>query len=423
MSTSSTSTTYKAGPAAAQRLAAPKQKARFGHAVVIGGSIAGLTAAGVLSDHFTRVTIVDRDSPPDRREFRRGVPQTRHAHRLLPRGQMILEQQFPGLVDELRAWGAITVEKGTDIAFDYDEGWRAGPSRPEQASLSCSRPLLESALYRRVASIPGITFMHGYEAAGLMVDDAGERVTGLRLNGRGSQIATRQLRADLVVDASGRHSKAPQWLDALGYAAPEEWSVNAVGGYATRIYQRPDDYQGEWKAMYVAPTPPDGTRGGIIIPIEGNRWHVTLIGLAGDYPPHDEEGFLDFARSLPTPRFYEALQAGVPLTRPKGFRGTASRVRRYDTLPRYLEGFLVLGDAAYILNPVYAQGMTAAMIGSRALDKTLARQPRERLAGLAPAFQKKLSRSLNRLWHTVTAQDWQWPATTVTDNSDAIYLN
>ena len=74
----------------------------FGHAVVIGSSFAGLTAARVLSDYFNQVTIIDRDGSLDPIEFRRGAPQTRHAHRLPPRGQMILEQQFPGLVDELR---------------------------------------------------------------------------------------------------------------------------------------------------------------------------------------------------------------------------------------------------------------------------------------------------------------------------------
>jgi 2-polyprenyl-6-methoxyphenol hydroxylase-like FAD-dependent oxidoreductase len=155
--------------------------------------------------------------------------------------------------------------------------------------------------------------------------------------------------------------------------------------------------------------------------LEGNRWHVTLVGVAEDYPPLDEVGFLEFARSLPTPRFYQAIKETRPLTRPAGFRRTASRVRRYDNLPQYLEGFLVYGDAAYILNPVYAQGMTAVAIGSQALDQCLAQQPQGDLTGLSRAFQKQLSRSLSRLWRTITSQDWQWPATTVTDNGDDIH--
>ena len=406
-------------PESSSQTALYKEK-KFGHAVVIGNSIAGLTAARVLTDHFARVTIVDRDISPHPAEFRSGVPQTRHAHRLLPRGQIILEQQFPGLVGELLAHGAVAVDAGKDISFDYEGGWRTVHSRPNWVSLSCSRPLLESTIYRRLAAFPNIHIKQGYEAIGLQVDEKNERVTGLRLQCRRCQSADIELPADLVVDASGRNSKAPQWLASLGYTPPEEWLVNSFAGYATRIYQRPDHFHDSWQTLYVRPTPPDGTRGGIIVPMEGNRWHVTLVGVAEDYPPLDETGFLDFAQSLPTPQFYKAIKATKPLTRPAGFRGTANRVRRYDTLPRYLEGFLIYGDAAYILNPIYAQGMTAAAIGSQALNQCLAQQPQGDLTGLAHAFQKQLSHSLSRLWHTVTSQDWQWPATTITDNSDDI---
>jgi flavin-dependent dehydrogenase len=283
--------------------------------------------------------------------------------------------------------------------------------------------LLESTIHRRVASFSNVHFRQGYEVTSLLVNGKHERATGVRLRRRGFPSAQMELAADLVVDASGRHSKAPRWLAGLGYTPPEEWSVDAFGGYTTRIYERPHDYEEDWKTMYIPPTPPDGTRGGIIVPLEGNRWQVTLVGVSGDYPPQDEEAFLRFAKSLPTSRFYDAIKQARPLSSPAGFRGTASRVRRYDELPRYLEGFLVVGDAAFILNPVYAQGMTAAAKASQALDQCLAEQPRGDLTGLSRAFQKQLNRSLNPLWKIVTSQDWKWAATTVNDNGDRIYLN
>ena len=399
-----------------------QNNARFGQAIVIGSSIAGLMAARVLTDYFNQVTIIERDVSPDPVEFRRGAPQTRHAHRLLPRGQMILEQQFPGLVDELLANGAVAVDAGQDITFDSRGQWQTAPSRAHWVSLSCSRPLLESTIYRRLTALPNVQVMPGYEVTGLLVDDKKEKAAGVRLQCRRCQSEI-ELPADLVVDASGRNSKAPKWLESLGYIPPEEWSVDSFAGYATRIYERPADSNDSWQTLAVRPAPPEGTRGGIIVPLEGNRWHVTLVGVAEDYPPLDEAGFLEFARSLPTPRLYKAIKETRPLTKPAGFRRTASRVRRYDNLPHYLEGFLVYGDAAYILNPVYAQGMTAVAIGSQALDQCLARQPQGDLTGLSRAFQKQLSASLGRLWHLVTSQDWRWPATAVTDNSDDIYLN
>jgi 2-polyprenyl-6-methoxyphenol hydroxylase-like FAD-dependent oxidoreductase len=398
-------------------------KTRFDHAVVIGSSISGLLAARVLSDYFDRVTMIDRDGPPDPLEFRRGAPQTRHAHRLLPHGQTILEQLFPGLVDELQAQGAVPVDNSQEITIDYQGHWHTARPRPNPVSLSCSRVLLDSTIYQRLAALPNVHILQGYEVIGLQVDDLHERVTGIRLQCRRCRSGEIELAADLVIDTSGRNSKAPQWLESLGYMPPEEWSVDSFVGYATRIYERPADFDESWKILYVAPTPPDGTRGGVIIPIEGDRWHVTLLGVAEDYPPVEDDAFLEFARSLSTPQLYEAIQDAKPLTRPVGFQRTASRLRRYDKLPRYLEGFLVCGDAAYILNPLYAQGMTAAAIGSQALDQCLARHTQDNLTGLSHAFQEQLSRSLSHLWHMVTTQAWHWSATTVTDNRDEIYLN
>jgi flavin-dependent dehydrogenase len=173
--------------------------------------------------------------------------------------------------------------------------------------------------------------------------------------------------------------------------------------------------------MYIKPSPPDGTRGGILIPLEGDRWHVSLVGIAGDYPPIDEEGFLAFARSLPASQLYEAIQEAEPLAKPYGYRRTDSRVRHYDQLPSYLEGFLVSGDAAYTLNPLYVQGMTTAALGSLALDASLKAQRQQAvgdLTGLAGTFQRKLSQALAETWRMVTSHDLRWPATQIIETPD-----
>jgi 2-polyprenyl-6-methoxyphenol hydroxylase-like FAD-dependent oxidoreductase len=141
--------------------------------------------------------------------------------------------------------------------------------------------------------------------------------------------------------------------------------------------------------------------------------------MARDYPATDEQGFLDFARSLPTSRLYEAIKDAEPLSKPCGFRRTEHRVRHFDRLPRYLEGFLVAGDAAYALNPVYAQGMTAAAMGSLALDHALKQQQIKAgsdLTGLAKSFQKQLSKAVAATWAMGTREDQRWPATEVAEN-------
>lgn len=395
------------------------------HAVVIGSSIAGLTAAKTLANHFAQVTLVERDAPIFELDFRSGVPQARHAHTLMPRGQEILETLFPGLLDELIAGGAVTVDIAKEVAFYTAGVWHTPRPRSQNLSVSCSRPLLESVIYRRVTGLPQVDVMRGYRAVGLVADESGRRVVGVRLRtGRGAGSQELVQTADLIVDASGRQSQAPKWLASLGIMPPEEWRINAFVGYATRIYQQPADFNEDWKRLYVRPTPPDGARGGILLPEENGRWVVTLVGIAGDYPPTDPDGYLAFARSLPTQRLYHAIKDAKPLSAPFGFRRTENRVRRYDKLPCYLEGFLVCGDAVCALNPVYAQGMTAAVLGSHALDAILSAH-RSRLAvgdvtGLAGAFQKQLRDTTDHLWSMSTRKDWDWPITEVTDDVETL---
>ena len=76
------------------------------HAVVLGGSLAGLAGAAVLAQRFERVTIVERDGLPQTGQQRKGVPQGRHVHVLLPAGLRALAELFPGVLDDLRERGA-----------------------------------------------------------------------------------------------------------------------------------------------------------------------------------------------------------------------------------------------------------------------------------------------------------------------------
>lgn len=386
------------------------------HAIVIGGGVAGLLAARVLSDHFADVTIVERDDLTQSRDFRRGVPQARHPHTLLLRGQAILEQQFPGLVDDLCAQGAIQIDARRDVAFYTGGQWHLARRHATSVSLTSSRPLLEGTLYDRLTARPNVRVMANYEAVGLAVEDG--HVAGVRLRSRHSPSAIGTpftLSGDLVVDTSGRASRAPRWLAEWGYTPPRETTIDAFAGFSSRIYRRPAHVAGTWQVMFVRPTPPFSSRGGIIIPLEGDRWHVALIGMAGDYPPTDEAEYLEFARSLPTPAFYEAIEDAEPLTRPRGSRRTENRMRHYHELPRHLDGFLVSGDAVYALNPVYSQGMTAAAMGGLALQRTLNVHRRSRaagdLTGLAQRFQQYLHEAVVETWTMDTQADEQWPTT------------
>ncbi|HET8844350.1 MAG TPA: FAD-dependent monooxygenase [Ktedonobacteraceae bacterium] len=363
------------------------------HALVIGGSMAGLLAGRVLTDHFDQVTIIDRDRFPQEPTFRKGVPQARHPHVLLRRGQIILEQLFPGLEAELAASGALLVDWGQDTSWLTFLGRM--PRFPSGlTTYACSRNLLEWLIRRRLTASASVQVLQACEVIGLVGKCSNSGVGGVRLRFReGGSI--QECQADLVVDASGRQSHAPEWLEALGYARPQETIVNTHVGYASRHYQLPPDFAPDWKIMLVQSKQPEGSRAAIISTVEGNRWIVTLIGGAGDDPSTDEDGFLAFAQSLPNAVVSDALKDAQPLSPIYGYRYTENRLRHYERLSQWPEGFVALGDAVCSFNPGSSQGMTIAAMGALTLETCLREQRRRNpdgdLTGLPERFQKALA--------------------------------
>ncbi len=395
------------------------------HALVIGGSIAGLLAARVLADHFDRVTIVDRDRFPSQPEWRPGVPQSHHVHALMSGGQQILEQLFPGLTAELANAGAPEVDWTADCQALVLGGW-APCFTSGIVTRPCSRNLLEWLIRRRLAANSNVRFLEECQVTSLLSDTSNTSVTGVQVSccsasERDSDATAARawqdmpIPAQLVVDASGRTSKAPKWLETLGYAPPQETVVNSFLGYASRWFKRPTGFQADWKALVIMSKYPDSKRSCTLYPVEGDRWVVTVGGIGRDYPPTDPDGFLDFARNLRTPIIYEAIKDAEPLSPVYGYRRTENRRLHYEQLSRMPENFVVIGDAACAFNPIYGQGMTVAALGALTLDKCLKdqsqRQPTGNLIGLTRSFQKQLAKVNASPWLAATGEDFRWPTT------------
>jgi hypothetical protein len=219
----------------------PPSRGRIGdHAVVLGASMAGLLAARVLADAYAQVTVLDRDQLPHTGTHRRGVPHGRHVHALLASGQQALEELFPGLTADLVASGA---PAGDLLA---NGRWCLNGHRLRQAPaglvvLCASRPVLEGAVRARVRALPNVTFLDSRDIVGLAATPDGSRVTGARVLRRAGRAAEEVLGGDLVVDATGRGSRTPIWLEALGYARPDTEQVRIGLGYATGTYRLPAD--------------------------------------------------------------------------------------------------------------------------------------------------------------------------------------
>ncbi|WP_445637877.1 FAD-dependent monooxygenase [Nostoc sp. DSM 114161] len=382
------------------------------HAVVIGGSIAGLLAAKVLTKYFERVTVIERDNFRQEAEHRHGVPQSPHVHTLLKRGLQALEELFPGIEAQLADLGASAIDWGNDLPWLGFAGW-APRFNSGLITHTCSRNLLEQTIRQRLAAQDNLVFMQEGQVVSLLSSSDRTGVTGVRVRFR-NQPET-DLTADLVVDASGRNSPAPQWLETMGYTPPQETVINSFLGYASCWYEPPKNLQYDWQCLYVTVQPPNHNRGGVIYKVEGNRWILTLIGVGKDYPPTDKDGFLEFARSLRSPAIYEAIKEAQPLSSIYGYRRTENRLRHYEKLKRLPEGFVLVGDAVCAFNPVYGQGMTVAALDALTLDRCLNQQlsnhPDGNLIGLSRHFQKQLSKIIAVPWLMTTGEDLRWHTT------------
>ena len=386
------------------------------HAVVLGGSLAGLMTARVLADHFAHVTLIERDVYTENCETRRGIPQANHVHGLMLRGRQVLEQFFPGLQDEMIADGAPLVDMCNEVAWYTRAGW--GVRFPSELKvLTFTRPMLDLYVRRRVSTIPNVRIMDNTDVLGLVPGATKDQLAGVLICPRNTDADRRvaqQLRADVVVDTTGRASRAPRWLSDLGYETPEEIVIDANLGYASRLYRIPDNFNADWTCTFVQAAPPERKRGALLFKVEGNRWLVTLVGGGGDHPPSDELGFLAFARSLPIFTIFDAISGAEPLSPIKTHRATQNRLRRYERteLP---DNFLLLGDAVCAFNPVYGQGMTVASLGVLTLQNTLREQQQLHgngsLKGLSRRFQKRLAKINQAPWMMATGEDYRYPET------------
>lgn len=360
--------------------------------------MAGLLAARVLSEHFDEVILLERDQYPQNATPREGVPQARHLHALLARGHQIVEDLFPGISEDWCQAGGEFLDVGKDFAWRTPKGW--GVRFPSGIRmLAGSRPLIDLVIRRRLEDLRNVAVVESAMVDTLTASDSRDRVTGVTVRTPGGEV--QQLEADLVVEASGRMSRAPEWLSALGYQPPRESVVNAHLGYATRLYRRTPKHR-DWRALFVQAAPPGQTRAGIAFPIEGDRWIVTVCGGGGDYAPLEERDYLDFVRSLPDPQLYDLVRTCEPLGPIIGYRRMENRWRHYEGMRQRPENFVVLGDAVCAFNPVYGQGMTTAALAALVLRECL-RDPVR--TGMSARFQCRLARVIRVPWMLAAGED------------------
>ncbi len=368
-------------------------------AIVIGGSIAGLLTARVLSDFFEDVVLIEKDKYVEGGKIRNGTPQAHHIHVLLAKGREIFQDFFPELEKDLIKKGANKIDFLNDIRYRLPSGW-APRFNSGIVTFACTRTLLENTIRHQIQKIPKIKIEQGEQITSFVL----EKPNKISLKTKDGK----EIHGDLIVDCTGRNTKSPSWLEDIGFPKPKETKINSFVRYSTRRYI-PSQKDRKWKMLVILNKPISNPRLGGIYPIEGGKWLVGLYSIGNEYPPTDDDGFLEFTKHLESMELYDALKDAVPDSKIHGYQVQGSRKYHYEEMPRWPENFIVLGDAVAIFNPYYGQGITSAALGAETLGDMLKND--EVKNDFTRKFQKRLSMTISLPWTLGTSEDLRWPTT------------
>jgi 2-polyprenyl-6-methoxyphenol hydroxylase-like FAD-dependent oxidoreductase len=377
------------------------------HAIVMGGSIAGLAAAAALSSRFTRVTLLERDEDSGAKPHR-GAPQVNHPHVLLARGRRALEGLMPGLFESMAADGAKSIDFSRDAKWFTHGNWKISTPSDLMVSMQ-SRPLLDEHVRRRVRALGNVELRFG-----VGVDEPiHERPNGSHRPGRVCGVRLRdgtELRADLVIDATGRGSRSAVWLEGWGYGEVPEQQLEIGLAYVTGEFELAPGVQVPSTFVGINQVPPSDSnalvnkRGGYIVETEKGRSLVTLFGYHGDHAPTDIDGFRAWSSTLAQSAIHDALD-GARLVGPLRRFGFPRQVRRrFETLPSLPSGYLVMGDAACNFDPTFGQGMSVAAVQAELLGNLIGKRSTARI-------QRRLARVANIPWDMTCAEAHRWAET------------
>lgn len=370
------------------------------HAIVIGGGITGLAAARVFSDRGARVTVLERDAEPETATpgeaftswKRKGAPQVRHSHAFLGRLRSLLRDRYPDLLEALRAAGAAELDMLERPPLTLPR-LRPEPGDADLVALGCRRTTFEWVVRRNVLARPGVVLVAGAQVSALLADPT-ERptVTGVRYTAGGEE---HTLAADLVVDASGRHSKALDWLAAIGAPSPAEKTESSGVVYYTRFYRLRDGAEPPPPSRYPAAADYNWIKYAIF-PADDRTFSITFaVPLA--FPRLKVlarvEAFEEMSRALPAlvpwidPARAEPI--GDPEHPVQAMGGLINRLRRFTANGQPVAiGFFALGDAAYCTNPLYGRGCAQAFLHADLLGQALDEHPAD-LAAAAMALDRR----------------------------------
>ncbi|WNC74176.1 2Fe-2S iron-sulfur cluster-binding protein [Thalassotalea psychrophila] len=382
------------------------------HAVVIGGSMAGMMAAKTLSKFFDKVTVLERDShhPMETEIYRPSTSQAHHAHHLLQGGQRVVNDLFPDYTDDFAKAGGNVVDASRDYRMYTNDGWKV----VYDSGISvCAgrRSLLEGVMRQQLEKTPSIDYRYNAKVEDVLIDQPSNRITGVVLKeGLNPKVENYTLEADLVVDASGKNTPLPALLNSHGYSLPRESHMELNCLYTTVLYRVPEHLRNsDFTVMAIANHRPQETDMGYAgFYGDGSTLLVTTIQLFCDQVPRDHAAFKAVTKGLAQPHIYELVNACEPITEPESFNYPTMVRNHYEEMNSVPEGFVCVGDAFASADPVSGAGMTKAAKEVELLGEALVKS-KSSLTGLPAYHYKQASKLVDSIWFVLGEQNYRFP--------------
>jgi len=383
--------------------------------LVAGAGIAGLGVALAFGGTGHEVTLLDRDPEPPSDSLedaftsweRRGATQLRHSHGFLGRLTVLLRDRHPALLEELFANGVRALDFQFGLPPGLREKYKPQPGDEDLKILFSRRTTMELVLRRHVQRFSNVRIVPDTGIHGVLTRRDGSALVaeGLKVEIGGEM---QEMRADIVVDASGRNSAFPDWLRAEGLDIREETAPTGIL-YFTRHYKLLDGAEEPLRDA----TPLAADLGYIkygVFMADNRHFSITLA------TPEIEsdlrtmimrtEIFDAICQTLPgTARWVEQTRS-EPVSPIYAMGNLQSVWRHYlkDGEPQVLD-FFAVGDAAVRTNPLYGRGCSAGVVHAHVLREVLEANgdARER----AKVFDRRTRETLRPFYDTMARQDQQ----------------